>query len=65
MNEKKNQTNRTYQLPFVTLIFHIPWFSSFLNSRNPLSMKSWYEPKSLVYRINWEIYTPCCYFRCR
>jgi hypothetical protein len=32
-----------------------PWFSSFLDSSNPLSMKSWQEPQALEYRINWEI----------
>ena len=31
-----------------------PWFSSFIVSSNPLSMKSWYEPKALEYRINRE-----------
>jgi hypothetical protein len=37
-----------------------PWFSNFLIlvSTNPLSKKYRYEPLSLEYRINWEIYTP-------
>ena len=32
-----------------------PWFSSFLDSSNPLSRKYWQEPQALEYRINWEI----------
>ena len=35
-----------------------PWFSSFLVSTYPLSRKSWYEPQTLEYRINWKMYTP-------
>ena len=37
-----------------------PWFRNFLIlvSTNPLSKKYRYEPLSLEYRINWEIYTP-------
>ena len=66
-------TSRTYPLSFMTQIFHNDqpsdggddfsitngniWFSSFLVSSHPLSMVSWFEPRALEFRINWEIYT--------
>jgi hypothetical protein len=34
------------------------WFSSFFNSSNLFSNKSWTKPQALEYRVNWEIYTP-------
>ena len=43
---------------YLNLVKRDPWFSSVLYSINPLSMKFWWEPQALAYRINWEIYTP-------